>query len=258
MSISKSSENKFHKLKNTPEKVLCVHCSRQSLRDNEGGRGTPRITAIIIKSLDGRIQKTFAIHHEAEKVKVIWEEIENYYDQLEERMINSFNRFVSDYIECKWLHWNMDGVHQGFEAIEHRYCVLVNEDGKGLNKVPVEKRISLQKFLEEKYGQSFESEPKLQNLMKSNTDGVIKAGFLSLDEEARAFKELNFPKILESVRCKVDFLIEVFNRTVNNKLNVSNKNTLHKIETFITHPVVALMTAFCTVAGLVVAIYSLF
>ena len=257
MNQSKAAYNKLKQLLERPGKVLCIHCSRQNLTDNEGGKSTPRITAIMVKSLDGRINKTFAIHHEAEKVKVEWDEVENWYDQLEERMIADFNKFVADFNEYQWLHWDMDGVHSGFEALEHRYCVLIDADKNGFNAVPIEKRIHLAALIKSIYGSDCEREPVFENLMKSNHNGGIKSGFLSLDAEARAFKDSDYPKILESVRCKVEFLTEIVDKTSNKRLKVSKRNILVKLGSFITHPLVATITAIATIIGVILTMVSM-
>ncbi len=258
MKASKVSYNKLNDLVDNKDKILCIHCSRQNLTDNEDGRGTPRTIAIIIKSLDGQIVKIFAIHLEAEKAKIIWEEVENYYDFLEERMLSAFNKFVHNYREYFWLHWNMDGVHFGFEALKHRYCVLIDEDAQGFNEVPVEKRTNLNTLLKSIYNDNYEKEPMLQNLMKSNNNGHFKPGFLSIEEEALAFKSLDFPKILESIICKVDFLIYIINKASIRKLKVSNKRFLIKLEMFITNPIVAFITTIATIIGMILGFLAIF
>jgi hypothetical protein len=258
MKSTTAAYNKLNSLQTAKNRVLCIHCSRQNLTGNEGGLKTPRITAIIVKSLDGMINKSFAIHLEAEKTEVIWEEIENYYDLLEERMIIAFNIFVAAYREYSWLHWDMDGVHFGFEALEHRYCVLIDLDEKGLNRVPVENRINLGAVLKDLYGANFELEPVFENLMKSNNSGATKPGFLTLDQEALAFTALDFPKILESVRAKVDFQIEVLGLAINKVLKVSSRNFLARLGTFVRHPIVSALTAIGTLIGAAIAIYTVF
>ena len=255
MKPSEVAYNKIQSIYSNASSVLVIHCSRQNLTDNDGGLSTPRIITIKVKSLDGRINSTFAIHLEAEKLKIIWEEIENYYDQLEGRVLGEFNKFVSDYREYTWIHWDMDGIHFGFEAIRHRYCVLVDSEGKDYCEVPIEKRVNINALLKDIYSDNYENEPMMENLMKSNNNGSHKHGFMTIEEEALAFKRRDFPKILESVQCKVSFLADVIGKTVSRRLNVSNKNFLYRLGLFFAHPI---MVAIAWIIGVVGFIISLF
>ena len=85
-------------LMDNPGESLVIHYSRQNLSDNERGMATPRIIAIMVKSLDGITTHCFAIHHEAEKAKIILENIEDYYDFLEARVLTGFNTFVKNFL----------------------------------------------------------------------------------------------------------------------------------------------------------------
>jgi hypothetical protein len=250
----KRSEADLAKLKDVLENgastTLCVHCSRQNLADNEGGVKTPRIIAIMVKSLDGRVVRVFAIHHEAEKAKIIEEEIEDFYDELEGRLLVAFNRFVEAYRDFAWLHWDMDGVHFGFTALRHRYEVLVNNTGDGYCEIPEDKTLNLNSLLRSIYGERYESEPQLENLMKTNNGGSAFANYLSLHDEALAFRNRTFPRILESVACKVDFMLLVVRRASSKTLDVRNKNFLYRMGLFFSHPVMIAIAWVCGVVGL--------
>ena len=260
MSNNKCVEAKkiFEGLNKNPSQALVIHYSRQNLMDNESGIATPRIIAIMIKSLDGKQNHCFAIHHEAEKADVILENITDYYDQLEERLLRSFNSFVKNNRDCKWIHWDMNDVHFGFEAIKHRYCVMVDEEGKDFQEIENHNRINLNTLLKDIYGTSYEKEPQLENLMKTNNDGVAKNGHLTLEEEAREFKNLGFPSILESLRCKVNFLLEVIDKAINNNLKVSSKYWVNKLKAFITHPVTATISILLTLLSVILKILGFF
>lgn len=260
MSNLKSVEAKkiLEGLRSNPSQALVIHYSRQNLMDNESGIATPRIIAIMVKSIDGKQNHCFAIHHEAEKAKIILENITTYYEQLEERLLRSFNSFVKNNRDCKWVHWDMNDVHFGFEAIKHRYCVLIDQDGKDFQEIQNHNRINLNVLLKEIYGGNYEKEPQLENLMKTNNGGAAKSGHLTLEDEAQAFKNLNFPSILESLRCKVNFLLEVIDKTISGNLKVSIRYFVNKVRAFVTHPITATIAIFLTLLSIILKVVGLF
>lgn len=257
------SDSRYKRLKNlfdNPQDVFVIHWSRQNLNDNEGGVSTPRIVGIIVRSLDGAITKTFAIHLEAEKAGFTSEDIDTYYDQLEERVLRDFVDFAKQYSTNTWVHWDSDDPHIGFEAITHRYKVLLNkgneegqQDEVDIFEIPVQNRVNLNSCLKEIYGSNYEKAPKLQNLIKSNNDGQPKTGMLTLEEEARSFKKSQFPQILQSLQTKVDFLIEVVRKTVDKKLQVSNKNFIYRLGLFFTHPIMIAIAWLATIVSVILA-----
>jgi hypothetical protein len=240
----------------SPGEAVVIHYSRQNLNDNDRGIATPRIIAIMIKSLDGITTNCFAIHHEAEKARVILENIEDYYDLLEERLLTGFNNFVKRNPGRKWIHWDMNDVHFSFEAIEHRYKVLVDEFGDGYVQVPNNNRINLNQLIKAIYSSNYEKDPQLDNLMRTNNDGQLRDGFLTLPQEAQAFKELGFPSILESLRSKVNFLLDVIEKAANDALKVGKRNRINKLRAFITHPITATVSLFLTLLSLIIKIIS--
>lgn len=244
-------------IKNNPSQALLIHYSRQALNDNDQGIATPRIIAIMVKSLDGATF-TFAINHEAEKAKVIRENIADYYDLLEERLIRRFNSFVKNHRGHKWLHWDMNDVHFSFEAIEHRYRVLIDERGAEFNEVPIQNRINLNDLLKDIYSSNYEKSPQLDNLMKTNNKGQYIDGFLTLTDEALAFKQLDFPKILESLRCKVNFLLEVISKAISKSLKIGKRNATNKLRAFITHPVTATVSLVLTLLSIILKLLGVF
>jgi hypothetical protein len=244
-------------LQNGSSQAFVIHYSRQNLNDNEEGRATPRIVAIMTKSIDGRETHCFAIHHEAEKADIISEEIDNYYDMLEERLLRSFNSFVGQNRNCMWLHWDMNDVHFGFEAIKHRYLVLC-ENTDEFNDIPVHNRININELLKNIFGSKYEKEPRFENLMKTNNDGGVMEGFLSVTNEAKEFKKLGFPAILESLRCKVNFLLEVIDKAYNDTLKVSSRYLVNKLKGFITHPVTATVSLILTLVSIILKLIGVF
>jgi hypothetical protein len=258
--MSAKKDNAVQRLKtlmDDPGQALVIHYSRQNLSDNERGMATPRIIAIMVKSLDGVTTNCFAIHHEAEKAKITLENITDYYDLLEERLLISFTNFVKANPGRKWIHWDMNDVHFSFEAIEHRYKVLVDEAGEGFVQVPNKDRVNLNQMIKAIYGSNYEIEPQLDNLMRTNNKGHLVADFLSLPEEALSFKQLAFPAILESLRAKVNFLLDVIEKTANESLKVGKRNRINRLKSFITHPITATISLFLTLASLIIKIIGL-
>ncbi|MEI9909662.1 MAG: hypothetical protein WDO71_08275 [Bacteroidota bacterium] len=245
-------------IKNNPSQALLIHYSRQNLNDNDQGISTPRIIAIMVKSIDGTTTYTFAINHEAEKAKVIPENITDYYDLLEERLLRGFNTFVKNHTGHKWLHWDMNDVHFSFEAIEHRYKVLIDQDGKDYIEVPFQNRINLNGLMKDIYSSNYEKDPQLDNLMKTNNKGRYKDGFLTLPDEALAFKQLDFPKILESLRCKINFLLDVIDKAVSKTLKVGKRNTTNRLRSFITHPITATISLVLTLLSIILKLFGAF
>ena len=66
MSILKSVEAKkvVEELRNNPSQALVIHYSRQDLMDNEMGVKTPRIVAIMIKSIDKNTNRVILTYKE--------------------------------------------------------------------------------------------------------------------------------------------------------------------------------------------------
>lgn len=256
-SKSKAAYRNFELFRSNDGETLVIHYSRQNLEDNESGAATPRIIAIFVKSLDGKLNECFAINHEAEKNKVVFDQIANYYDELESRVIKNFVNFIKRHRNYRWLHWNMNDVYFSFEAIEHRYKVLISSEGKDFVEVPFDKRYNINQLLKEIYGNDYEEEPQFDNLVKSNNRGVLINGYLSIAEEARAFGSMNFNKIVESLRCKVNFLIDVIDKTHDRSLIVSNRGVLRAIGDFVTHPITAMISFILTILGFVLAIVVL-
>lgn len=240
-----------------PGEALVIHYSRQNLNDNERGMATPRISAILVKSLDGVTTSCFAIHHEAEKAKIILENIEDFYDFLELRLLVGFNAFVKANPGKKWIHWDMNDVHFGFEAIEHRYRVLADDLGEDFVPVPYHDRINLNESIKAIYGDNYENDPQLDNLMKTNNKEKLVPGFLTLSEEARVFKQLDFPSILESLRAKVNFMLKVIQKASSDSLKVGKRNRINKLRGFITHPITATVSLFISILSLLVKLLGL-
>ena len=260
------TDSQYKKLKNlfdNSESVFVIHWTRQNLTDNEGGVSTPRIVGIFVRSLDGAITKTFAIHLEAEKAGFTSEGIEIYYDQLEEQVLRDFFKFTKEYSTNKWVYWDSDDPHIGFEATAHRYKVLVGkgfdggeqEEENDIFEIPAQYRVNLNSCLKEIYGANYEKPPQFQNLIKSNNEGQPISNLLTLEEEARCFMKSQYPLILLSLQNKVDFLIDVVRNTVYKKLKVRKKNLISRLGLFFSHPIMIAIAWTATVTSFILALF---
>ena len=120
MGVIRSRRFAFKRLKKLvedPSKVLVIHYSQFKTYDDEYGGISPIICAVVIKSLDKKIEKHFSIHLEADKGGIPIEEVENFYPQLEMNNLKNINDFFKRHKENYiWVHWNMKNIHFGFEG----------------------------------------------------------------------------------------------------------------------------------------------
>ncbi|SMD37662.1 hypothetical protein SAMN04488029_3398 [Reichenbachiella faecimaris] len=246
------------KLVEDPSKVLCVHYSQSQTYDDDYGNISPIITSIVIKSLDDKIDKQFAIHFEADKAGIPKDQIQDSYRELELRILKSFNDFVKRHDHCIWVHWDMKNIHFGFEAIKHRYEKLF----EGLNdyhEIPSHSKHSLYIILEGMYGEGFVNGPdQFKELMTSNNSGVEQPVYLAKEIESSEFESKNFKSVIDSVDCKVEFLKKAVKKLINRKLTIQNKNRYAMFLDVISHPVFNLIGWVATLGGLILALYSIF
>ena len=133
------------------DRVLSIHYSCESFYDR-GEAESPRITSIAVRNLATAQTKSFSIHQIAERDgKVLPEQIDGHYDQLEKGMLGEFFSYAKNHEEYLWLHWNMRDANYGFEALEHRFKV---HDGTPFG-IPESFRRDLARLLIELYGVNY-------------------------------------------------------------------------------------------------------
>lgn len=87
------------KLVEDPSKVLFIHYSQSNTFDDDDyGNISPIITSIVIKSLDNQIDQQFAIHFEADKADISIDEIQNFYRELELRVLKGIMILLKDIV----------------------------------------------------------------------------------------------------------------------------------------------------------------
>ena len=245
------------KLIQDPSSVFCIHYSQSETYDDDYGSISPIITTIVIKSLDEKIDKQFAIHFEADKAGIPKDQIQDSYRELELRILKSFNDFVKRYKNCVWVHWDMKNIHFGFEAIKHRFEKIF-EDLEDYQEIPVHKTYCLLNILEKMYGENFVNGPdKLQSLMAFNNNGLIENSFLQRPAESSEFEKKNFKGVIDSVDCKVEFLKKSLNKLATKTLRIQNKNGYSLFLDFISHPIFHFIGWLATIFGLIAGLIAL-
>lgn len=241
MGVVKDRKTAVKNLKKTTEdssKVLFIHYSASNtLDDDDYGNISPIITSIVIKSLDGQIDKQFAIHLEADKADIPKEQIQDSYRELELRILRLYNDFVKRHRDCFWIHWDMKNIHFGFEAIKHRYEKIFG-DLSDYCEVPSTNKKNLRNIIEGMYGENFVSgADTLKSLLLCNSDNVEDNRYLSFDNESTQFENKNFSAVIRSVDLKVDFIKKATNNLSYKKLIVSNRNNYAIFIDTINHPI---------------------
>lgn len=210
----KNALKKINDLYEKPEIVLLIHYSCESFYDRPNGR-TPRITSIAVRKLSSGQTSSFSIHKVAEQKGVTFNEISLKYDDFEKVMLDEFFDFVNSHKDYIWVHWNMRDSNYGFAAIEHRYRVL-NGDPIIIEE---SKKFDLVRHLVDIYGVKYIGHPRLEKLIEKNH--ISKLQFLSGEEEARAFDDMEYVKLHQSTLRKVDTLANILGRVINRTLKTN-------------------------------------
>ena len=226
--MSKASERLRHhregkkqlaKIIDNPNNVVVIHYSCESFY-NRSKRTSPRITSIAVRNLATGQTESFSIHQIAERDrKLLSEEIEAHYDELEKKMLEEFYNYARNYQNHTWLHWNMRDTHYGFAALEHRYKVLGGEPFE----IPEICRCDLSRLLVQLYGVRYIKHPRLENLAKKNSIGDL--NFLNGKKESEAFENGEYVKVHQSILRKVDIFSNIVGRTADGTLKTNARLT---------------------------------
>lgn len=254
----KVAVNNLKKLTEDSSKVLFIHYSESSTFDDDDyGNISPIITSIVIKSLDGQIDKQFAIHLEADKADIPKDQIQDSYRELELRILKLYNDFVRRHLDCYWIHWDMKNIHFGFEAIKHRYEKIF-EDLTDYCEIPNNKKKNLRTIIEGMYGENFVSgSDTLKALMLCNSGNVEDGIYLSKDDESSQFEYKNFFAVIRSVDLKVEFIKKATKKLSYKKLIVSNKNNYAVFVDMVNHPIFIFIGWAVGIVGLAIAILQI-
>lgn len=119
----KEAKHQLSILSKDPNNVIIIHYSCESFYDR-AGKGSPRITSIVVRNFQNAQTKSFSIHKYAEIQNVPFEDIDQKYNELEKKMLKEFYDYLESHREYKFVHWNMRDENYGFGAIAHRFKVL--------------------------------------------------------------------------------------------------------------------------------------
>jgi hypothetical protein len=196
-----------------PAKTSAIHYSCESFYDLPDGR-SPRITSTAIRNLESAQTDSFSIHQMAELrgLPMTSEAIEPLYNELEKEMLDAFYAYMQGRLGQTLLHWNMRDKNYGFQAIEHRYCVL----GGTPLVVPDDRKVDLSRLFIDLYGVGYIGHPRLENLLEKNH---IKArDFMTGKQEADAFVAGKYVDLHRSTLRKVDVFCNLASRAYDDKL----------------------------------------
>jgi hypothetical protein len=193
--------------------VSAIHYSCESFYDLPDGR-SPRITSIAISNLDNAQTESFSIHQMAELrgTAMTKEAIEPLYNELEREMLDDFYTYVKGQLTQTFLHWNMRDKNFGFQAIEHRYCVL----GGSPLIVPDDRKVDLSRLFIDLYGVGYIGHPRLENLLVKNH--IAARDFMTGKQEAEAFVAGKYVDLHRSTLRKVDVFCNLASRSHDEKL----------------------------------------
>ena len=226
-------------LKQHDSQLVTVHYSCQSLGDGNEGL-SPRITSIAVLHMASSSMHSFSIHLVAEVQKVSRDRIHDRYDDLERQMLTEFYELAKSYQDSLWLHWNMTNINYGFEAIEHRYKVLIGGDAP---QIPDSKRFNLSSLILAIYGAGCVDNPKMVNLM--NFNGGRPRDLLTGPEEVEAFKKQEYIKLHKSTMCKVYWFQSMYHKLQNRKIKIARTNFWNHVNEFIEKPGVKASVGVC-------------
>lgn len=182
-----------------------VHYSCESFYDRKDG-SSPRITSIAVRNLATAQTQSFSIHQSAERKKILLEDIESHYNDLEKIMLGEYFDHLRQHQGMSFLHWNMRDINYGFAALEHRYKVL---GGKPF-VLDDHRKFDVAKLLVDIYGSSYAPHPRLQKLLALNEMKPLH--FKSGAEEAAAFEKHEYVELHRSTLSKVDTVSDILFR----------------------------------------------
>jgi len=184
-----------------PSSVFVIHYACESFNEAQG-YASPRITAIALRNLGTGDTSSFSIHAEVELSRRRHGDVAGL-DAMEGAMLARFYDFVARNPYATFLHWNMRDEKFGFAAIAHRSGLL------GVKPVAVHdsQKFDLSRAFGEIFGSNYVERPVIETLARNN--GLSLSSFLSGLQEAQAFAQGQYYKVLQSVLCKVTIIAEV-------------------------------------------------
>lgn len=209
-------------------KYLIIHYACESFYEKSMAK-TPRITAIAIRSFESGQTHSFSMHQTAELLNIDTSDITTKYDEIEFEMLKMFSIFLQSSKEKYWIHWNMRDGNYGFQAILHRYKILRNKfDPNGQSspemlEINDDNKYDLSLLLIRKYGSGYIGNPRMVMLAKENKMSM--KDLLTGSEEASAFENGEFHKLLLSTLSKVTLFSNILQKTIDNDLKTQSRKS---------------------------------
>lgn len=206
-------------------KTFIIHYACESFYDAPMAK-TPRITAIAIRSLDSGQTHSFSMHQTAELLQIDASDIVAHYDEIEFYMLNDFAKFLEIHKDYNWIHWNMRDGNYGFQAIKHRYDILKNKFAKddlcyNMPDINDSNKYDLSLLFIHKYGPGYIGNPRILTLKQLNNLGP--KDFMTGAEEAEAFTNGDFHRLLMSTLSKVTLFSHFFQKAIDNELKNNSR-----------------------------------
>ena len=213
----KKAEEQLSEIDKKREMYHIIHYSSGNFKNPEEGYSS-RITSIAIYNVGSGQTVSFSIHMIAEEYHISFDQIEDNYDFLEEKMLAEYFEFVKIHQESKWLHWNMRDSTFGFTALEHRYKIF----GGTPIQINDENKIDVSGLFVRLYGNKYIEHPRMYNIIKLNSQLSMK-NFLTGEEEIEAFHNKEFAKMHMSTQRKVLLIMYLLDLAINGNLKTKAK-----------------------------------
>ncbi len=209
----KRAKSKLNTVFEQRRNVLLIHYSCESFVENT--KGSHKVTSIAVRNFDSGQTQSFSIFQVAEELGI--QDINGNFERIEKQLLDNFFRCVEQHRNFLWVHWNMRDINYGFAALEHRYRSL----GGTPTILPDEAKYDLPRILYERFGKTYASHPRLENLVKMNS--ITDKNFLNGEQEADAFKNGQYLKLHQSTLRKVDTFDCILTRIEENDLKVASR-----------------------------------
>ena len=240
-----TTKEKLEYLKKNEDSIYIIHYSCENLNDNNQGY-SPRITSIAIVHIASDTTHSFSIHLVAEQLKIDRDKIKDKYNKVEKVMLKEFNDFIQNHPDALWLHWNMSNINYGFQAIEHRYKVLTENQSYEVSDI---KKFNLSNMILDIYGKESIDHPRMSTLMKLNGD--LHRDYLSGEDEVKAFENQEYFKLHKSTIAKAKWFEFMYKLLQKRKIKTSRSDWKTKINTFLEHIIIKIL-------GFIAVLFSLY
>ena len=210
-----SAKRTFEKIAKNKECYYVIHYSCEAFIKDDGT--SPRITSIAVRSLKSGQTNSFSIHKIAETKRISFDQIASKYNELELEMLKRFFAFLKENSKINWVHWHMNDLNFGFQALEHRFEVL----GGKPYKLDNENKIDLPRLLCDYYGSGYINNPGLKNLAELNK--ISLKDWLDGQKEPEAFSKKEYVKMHQSTLRKVNIIASIFERQIDGSLKTLSR-----------------------------------